>query len=167
MKKKVVAFLLCVLIICTMSFALTACNKDKDNYVGTYVGYIEGKKYIQLFINIGEQENGGTDFGGNDILYYPISFDVLISDGYSFNMKADWKSKENGDDFYLPYYTGGYSYYLPSGTYKIGKIKNKQFTMTLSDDGEPIIIHCKKTNLSKSEWEKSAYNNGNPSYYDN
>lgn len=161
MKKKIVALLLCVLIIGTIGISLVACNDNnnaQDKYVGNYVGFIEGERSTQIYLTIQDLQKNVVD--GD---YFPLYFITIHPDMTTKN--SDARRYNDTDEVYIKYNSG-----MPTGTYKISQLKDNKFTLTLNEENKTSVIHFKKTELNENSWLNVVFvQNGNeytPYYYE-
>lgn len=153
MKKRLIALILCVLVVCTMCVSLVACNRNNEDYVGEYVGYIEGDEDFQIYMKFNWRVYG-------DNVYVVDVYGVFGSKRDTYHLRRELGKTDKS----LRVGSG----YIKPGEYTISKISKDKFTMTLK--GGDVKIHYKRTNLSIQAWQIDAFRieNGKkvPYYYE-
>lgn len=149
MKKKIVAALLCVLIICIVGVSLVACNDDADkskDYAGTWIGYCEGNNNLQFYATV--QYEGPWYLG----------LRVINSDGEILSYGATIHNPDEEVNFSNHITFVGQKFV-------ISKIANDKFTLEGANGGK--VLHFKRTSISNTQWEGIAFNeDGEPYYYE-
>ena len=150
MKKKIVAVLLCVLIVCTVCISLVACNNDADNYnkyVGGYVGYIDGQSSVQLYMTISDLQKSSID---DD--YYPVSIQAVHPDGRGFSIET---RLVKGEPVFIN--AVGNTQYIPLQDFSISEIVNGTLTLRAVSGQIISTLHFKRTDLSLDQWREVAW----------
>ena len=149
MKKKIVAVLLCVLIVCTVGVSLVACNNDTDtskNYAGTWIGYCKGDKEFQFYATI--QYDGPWYLG----------LRVMNPDGEILYYDATIHNPDEEIEF-------SHNITFVGQKFVISKITNDKFTLTGSNNNK--VLHFKRSNISITQWTNHAFgSDGAPYYYE-
>lgn len=165
MKRKIVAILLCVLIIGTVGISLVACNNNNNNqdkYVGNYVAYVEGQPTIQCYITIQEKQKASEVEGAKDD-FYPVAIKTIHPHDIGFHMDSfGWYVGENTISITL---SESDTQYIQKGIYTVSSLSDDRFTLSANQDGRQTTIHCKKTNLTLMQWTESAFGSNNEPYY--
>ena len=157
MKKKIVAMLLCVLIVCTVCISLVACDEEPetmDNYVGNYVGYIDGKSGAQLYMTISGLQKSAVDED-----YYPINIQVLHPNGNGFSIES---KLIKGEPVFIN--AVGNTQYIPLQNYSISELTNDKLMLRAVSGQIVSTLRFKSTELSLDSWKDVAWTSVNGGY---
>jgi len=144
MRKKIIVILLCVSLISIIALSFVACNNqedDNDGYVGTWIGYLEGDKTIQMYATVKEL------FKPKEGAPFSLVFISVLNPDISW---ATAKGRIIEGEQEITFYASTYPLY---DTYSMSDISDNTFTLFNSEK----TLHFKRADLSEEKWRDRAF----------